>query len=149
MRACRLFLPFPANQTEMLLLHRKVHTNYLTGDLGALYWNFTVNTRFGFKVGCNKGEWIARYGVFDPQSCLPGTYRTRTSASTLGECTPCRKGHFCNWKNWSEGLATPRLCPQGTYRATEGATKESDCKRAVNSLCDSTPCTFDRIRLSC
>ena len=111
----------------------RLEMNYLTGSLDAPLWDkFVQKTEYWDSL---KNQFMPRSASFGPQSCFEGTYRQRASAITLGECFKCTAGHYCDWRNFSMGLGSPKPCPEGTYRREEGADDRSQCESISADAC--------------
>ena len=105
--------------------------NYLTGSIntmtksGSLWTKFQTN--FAYWDALNK-KTASRQMSSGPQACFKGTFRTQSDAKTLGQCEPCTAGCYCDWKDWSQSLASPIPCANGTYGTDTGADDKTDCK---------------------
>ena len=122
-----------ANGHSARLNQIQLAMNYLTGSLDAQLWDkFIRKTEYYDYL---TRQWLTRSASFGPQSCFKGTYRQRASASTLGKCFKCTAGHYCDWRNFSMGLGSPKPCPEGTYRREEGADDRSQCESFSADAC--------------
>ena len=137
-----------ADGRRKLLRDLRLGANYLAGSLnrtsvaGSTIWvKFIQDPRYydhsntfcaKYKTG---SKWMSRSGSFDIQSCFKGTYRQRDTAETLGECKSCKDGHLCDWASFSEGLGSPRPCPEGTYLNESRADAVSECEPISFCLC--------------
>ena len=120
-------------------------------------FGFICNDASGTNLNCPAGSYcpggtytatkqLAQAGYFTIAGqgaqipCIPGTF---TSATEQTACTSCTAGSSCPSSSTSAptacvagkycptGTVTPYYCPQGTFRASTGATVVGDC----------TPCT--------
>ena len=113
--------------------------NYLTTDnhhMDGLLHLFMTHRNYPTQdpMDGNCTIWKSRTGQLDPQSCFRGTFRSRISLDSLGQCIPCTPGHYCDWNSWEEGLTSPKPCPATTYQNRLGADAKSDCKPCSLSL---------------
>ncbi|MDR3742451.1 MAG: SMC family ATPase [Terracidiphilus sp.] len=73
----------------------------------------------GAEIPCGPGNFTSTSGQTSCSSCTSGAY---CGTSATSSPTACTAGYFC-----PTGTVTPYYCKEGTYRATTGATAESDC----------------------
>ncbi|XP_063692807.1 zonadhesin-like [Bolinopsis microptera] len=90
---------------------------------------------------CSPGWACTSVGLENPdQQCAAGYYCTSGASVINPDNMKCPKGKYCG-----EGTTEPAVCPEGTYRNTEGAETVDDCEPCpAGSYCqDTTQITGD------
>ena len=130
-----------SGEGRVSLTRLRLGMNYFTGSVSALWEKFFETPSYFQRVfsrsvfsktldgqGIMCAGFCLRSASVGPQSCFKGTYRQRKDAKTLGECLECTAGHYCDWRDFSAGLGSPKPCAEGTYRSEEGADDRSQCE---------------------
>jgi len=73
----------------------------------------------GDQIPCIPGKYTGSTGKVSCDDCLAGGY---CPTNAVGTPTSCSKGSYCD-----TGSINPKNCPEGTFRATTGATQLTDC----------------------
>ena len=84
----------------------------------------------GFCRPCDEGKYSADPGQTACQNCdaqVPSRATSSEGATSKGECK-CNAGYYKDCDYASEVEISCLDCPVGKYRATEGATSESECQ---------------------